>query len=959
MTDIEAQQPPTLSPLEQEIRVTFQQAVAHHQAGQLQEAGNLYRAILQIQRDHPGANHNLGVAAVQAQRPAEGLAYFEAALRSDMESERYWLDYIDALILSGQLDVARQTLALGKQHGLQGEAMEALAERMVVCQRIEDQADAAQQHNVKGAQPIPATLQDGKKQPRHAKLAKPPKKVAARHGIEPNAQEISALGLFFGQGRYIEMEAAARKLTAIYPLYGIGWKALGMSLLQQGRSAEALEYFQRAVALLSEDAEAYSNLGGILYSLGFFSEAEANLRRALELKPDYAEAHYNMGNALCGQGRFSEAEIRYRHALAIKPNSAELHYNLGITLNEQNRFSDAENCYRRALEINPDYFNAQINLGNVLKAQNKLVEAEACCRRALTIKPDHAKAHSNLGTILQGQGRFAEAQASLQHALEITPDYAEALSNLGNVYKDMGNLAGAEACYRHAMKINPEYAEAYSNLGSCLLLQGRLQEAENTLLEALKKNDNLAEVHNNLGNVVTLQGRHREAEISFRHALEIKPDYADAYSNFLFSLSHSEAIDAQALFAEHCRFGEQFEAHLRPGWPQHTNSRDSTRCLQIGFVSADLCNHAVANFIEPVLAYLASHSQLSLHAYYNHTVEDGVTQRIRGYLNHWHPIAGMSDSNLAQKIIADGIDILIDLSGHTGNNRLLTFARKPAPVQASWMGYPGTTGLRAMDYFLADRFLLPPGQLDTQFTEKIVRMPASAPFLPFKDAPPVNALPALSNGYVTFGSFNRPSKLSHAVIALWAQLLRALPDSRMLLGGMPDAVQYDTLINLFTQEGIARERLDFHPRSGMDDYLALHHHVDICLDTFPYNGGTTTCHALWMGVPTLTLAGGTAAGRPGAALLGHAGLDEFVAHDAADFMQKGLYWAENLATLSDIRAGLRERFAHSAMGQPAVVAAGVERALRIMWQRWCAGLPAESFEVSLQDIDGTTQEAVK
>jgi tetratricopeptide (TPR) repeat protein len=281
MTDIEAQQPPTLSPLEQEIRVTFQQAVAHHQAGQLQEAGNLYRAILQIQRDHPGANHNLGVAAVQAQRPAEGLAYFEAALRSDMESERYWLDYIDALILSGQLDVARQKLALGKQHGLQGEAMEALAERMVVCQRIEDQADAAQQHNVKGAQPIPATLQDGKKQPRHAKLAKPPKKVAARHGTEPNAQEISALGLFFGQGRYIEMEAAARKLTAIYPLYGIGWKALGMSLLQQGRSAEALEYFQRAVALLSEDAEAY-NLGGILYSLGFSSRSD--LRRALELK---------------------------------------------------------------------------------------------------------------------------------------------------------------------------------------------------------------------------------------------------------------------------------------------------------------------------------------------------------------------------------------------------------------------------------------------------------------------------------------------------------------------------------------------------------------------------------------------------------------------------------------------------------------------------------------------------
>jgi len=416
-------------------------------------------------------------------------------------------------------------------------------------------------------------------------------------------------------------------------------------------------------------------------------------------------------------------------------------------------------------------------------------------------------------------------------------------------------------------------------------------------------------------------------------------------------------VDAQALFAEHCRFAEQFEAPLRANWQPHGNSRDTERCLQVGFVSGDLRNHAVAHFFELVLTHLAKHPQLSLHAYYNHTAEDNVTHRLRKYLPHWHPIAGLSDVALAQKIREDSIDILFDLSGHTAKNRLLTFARKPAPVQVSWIGYPSTTGLSTMDYFQSDRFLFPDSRFDSQFTEKIVRLPASSAFLPSKDAPPVNILPALSNGYMTFGSFNRPSKISRSVIALWAQLLRALPDSRMLLGGMPQDGQHKTLIEWFEQEGIVQDRLSIYAATSMERYLGLHHQVDICLDTFPYNGGTTTFHALWMGVPTLTLAGQTMAGWAGASILGHVGLEAaFAAHDAADFVQKGSSWADKLVALSDIRMDLRERFAKSARGQPAVVAASMERALRIMWERWCADLPAQSFEVSRQDIDSMMQE---
>jgi len=577
--------------------------------------------------------------------------------------------------------------------------------------------------------------------------------------------------------------------------------------------------------------------------------------------------------------------------------------------------------------------------------------------------PNWAFGWKALGTAMQKQGK--DGVKAMQRAVELAPNDAEAHNNLGMLFVAKDLTDSAAASFRKALKIKPEYAEAHVSLGAILRNQGQIDAAMASFRHALELKPDYALAHSNLGNTLNLLGRTAEAEASHRRALQIRPDFAELHSNMLFFLSHGAAMDASRLFAEHCRFGEQFEASHRAGWPQYTNSRDPERCLQVGFVSADLYHHAVANFIEPVLAHLAGYPQLSLHAYSNNVIEDGVTRRLRGYLKHWHPVAHLSDAALAEKIRADGIDILIDLSGHTTKNRLPAFARKPAPVQASWIGYPGTTGLNAMDYYLSDRFLLPQGEFDDQFTEKIVRLPASVPFLPYEGAPPVNALPALSNGHVTFGSFNRTGKLSHAVIVLWAQLLRALPDSRMLLGGMPEEGKYyDTLIEWFAREGIARERLSFHPRSGMDAYLALHHQVDICLDTLPYSGGTTTLHALWMGVPTLTLAGGTIPGRTSAGILGHVGLEAFIAYDAADFVQKGLALTGNsatgnLAALSDIRAGLRERFAKSAMGQPAVVATGVERALRIMWQRWCAGLPAESFEVGMQDMGNVMQEACK
>ncbi len=778
---------------------------------------------------------------------------------------------------------------------------------------------------------------------------------------------------------------ALRQTAKLLPNYAAGHNNLGAALQRIGQFAEAEASCRQALAINPDFAEAHNNLGNVLLALGQLDEAVVSYREALKIKPDYADAHSNLGAALLALGQIDEAVVSYRRALAIEPKDVETHSNLGNALQSLGQFDDAVTSYRCALTINPDYAELHNKLGNTLQSLGQIDEAVVSYRQALTIKPDYAEAHNNLGSALRSLGQLDGAMASCYRALQIKPDYAEAYCNLGTTQETFGQLSDASTSFRRALEIRPEFALAYCNLGVCmqrlerpheavanlrraleimpdyaeahnnlgiaLLGLGQIDDAVASYRRALAIKPDFAAAHNNLGNVLQALGQLDEAVASYRRALAFKPDFAEAYSNLLFCLSHFEAIDAPILFAEHCRFGEQFEAPLRASWPPHANSREPERRLQVGFVSADLRNHAIATFIEPVLAHLSRYPQLSLHAYYNYAIEDATTHHLRGYFAHWHRIVGLSDSALAQKISADGIDILIDLSSHTAHQRLLSFAHKPAPVQASWMGYPGTTGLRAMDYYLTDKFFLPHAQFASQFTEKFVYLPASAPFMPSNEAPAVNALPALGNGYITFGSFNRLNKISRSVIALWSQLLRASPQAILLMGGLPGNSKYSTLLEWFAEEGITQDRLRFHGRSDMKTYLALHHQVDICLDTFPYNGGTTTLHALWMGVPTLTLTGSTGAGRTGAAILGRVGLGAFIAHTAEAFVETGQSCVGNLAALSAIRSGLRERLATSAIGRPALIADGLERAFRIMWQRWCEGLPPLVIDVSDHEMN--------
>jgi predicted O-linked N-acetylglucosamine transferase (SPINDLY family)/Flp pilus assembly protein TadD len=552
---------------------------------------------------------------------------------------------------------------------------------------------------------------------------------------------------------------------------------------------------------------------------------------------------------------------------------------------------------------------------------------------------------------LMAQRRFTEALALARAMTEQFPEHGLGWKIFGALLWSEGYADEALTAMHAATRLMPHDAEAHSNLGISFAAVKRFDDAERLLRAALAIDPSFTAAHYRLGMYYEVQARYEEAEASLRTAITLRSgpltvDDEQGYSNLLYVISHNPNIDAESLFAEHRGFGECFETPLRGSWPRHSNSPDAKRRLQIGFVSGDFRDHSVATFMEPVLVRLMPRPGLELHAYYNNPSEDRVTARLRGYFPHWHPVSTLSNVELAQKIIDDGIDILIDLSGQTAANRLPAFALKPAPVQASWLGYPGTTGLQSIDYYFADRLWLPPGQYDHLFTEKLVYLPDRWAFEPHASAPAAGALPALETGRMTFGSFHRLGKVNSSSIRLWSELLLALPETTLLVAGISLDGQQKPLIEQFAARGITAERLTFHGRCNIDAYLALHHKVDIALDTHPYAGATTTMHSLSMGVPTLTVAGTSSGARAGAGILRHAGLEGFIAANHADFVDKGIYWSNHLAELAVVRAGMRRRLTLSPGGQPELIAAHLEGALRHMWRRWCAGQPAESFHSS-------------
>jgi protein O-GlcNAc transferase len=661
-------------------------------------------------------------------------------------------------------------------------------------------------------------------------------------------------------------------------------------------SAESLNVESRAIDFGVDEAIETATLH---HNAGRLLQAENIYKQVLQAAPDHPDALHFLGVIAYQKGEHQIAIELITRALGLAP-SASMYGNLGLAIHAQGNLDEAIACFRQALLLEPDHASTYNNLGNTFKSQGKLAVAAECYLQALSLKPDYAAAYSNLGATLHDQGHLNEAVECYRAALSIDPQYAMAHNNLGNTFREQGNYAEAIECFQGSLSLDPGYAMGY----------------------------------NNLGNAFRDQGKPDAAIENYRKALSLRPDLAEVHSNLLLTMHSVSSYSHAELFAEHKQFATQFEAPVKPLWRPHQNSRDKNRRLKIGYVSGDFRDHPIANFFEPVLVG-HDKSQVEVYCYHNHYEHDHVSTRIAASSDHWIPCKGLSDESLAKRIRNDGIDILVDLSGHTAHNRLLVFARKPAPIQLTWIGYQSTTGLTAMDYRLTDASLDPVGMTEQFHSETLLRVPACAPFHPAAESPPVNQLPALANDYFTLACLNQLTKITEEAIALWARILIALPKAKLMFGNVNDLPTKARLIDRFTNQGVAEDRLIMHPRLPMIDYLTLHHQIDLALDTFPYNGGTTSLHSLWMGVPLITLAGHTSISRVGVSLMAGLGVPEFCALSTDEYLERTIEAAQNLPKLNQIRQSLRDRMTATLASDPASAARPLEEMFRTTWSKWC------------------------
>ena len=748
-------------------------------------------------------------------------------------------------------------------------------------------------------------------------------------------------------GRLAEAERIYRELLAVEPQHADALHLLGVIASQVGRPDLAEELIRQAIGLLPGAAAFHGNLGNALNELGRRDEAITAYRRAIELQPGSASAHHNLGNALRDEGRGEEAIAAFRQALQCDPSCAEAHNNLGNALRDAGCLEEAVAAFREALRLQPDFAYAHNNLGNALRDQGKLDEAIASFQQALQLQPAYAQAQNNLGNARRDRGDLGAAIAAYRRALQLDPAFAEAHHNLGVALHERGEFEAAVASCQQALRLRPDYAEAHHNLGNSLSKLDQGDAAIAAYRRALELRPAYAEAHNNLGATLLERGEIDEAIASFRRALAAsrpalreQPHLAQAHSNLLVSLHYPDGLERAAIFAEHGRWDE---IHGRPRAGEravHGNDPDPDRRLKIGYVSPDFREHSVAFFLESLLACHAR-AQVEIFCYSEVQRPDGVTARLRRDAAHWRSIHGLPDAQAADLMRADGIDVLVDLAGHTANNRLPIVARRPAPVQVTYLGYCDTTGMKAMDYRLTDAHADPPGTTEHLHTEQLFRLPDCAwCFRPPADAPPVSALPMHSTGRVTFGCFNALPKLTEATLALWSQILHAVPGSRLLLknhGFREPAVRWRIRRGL-EKAGIAAERIELiGPARSVAEHLAAYGRVDLALDTFPYHGTTTTCEALWMGVPVVTLAGQTHASRVGVSLLTNAGIPELIASDRDEYLHLAVQLAADATRLADLRATLRARLASSPLMDAPRFAHNVEAAYREMWRQWCAG----------------------
>lgn len=739
------------------------------------------------------------------------------------------------------------------------------------------------------------------------------------------------LNRLYANGDYPGLEREASALAARSPEIGLYWQVLGVAQLAQGK--DALAALRKAATYLPTDAGVLSQLAGALAGKKLWSEAVDCYQRIHALTPSDPAACYNLGVALQGHGDSASAAAAYRRAVALAPNFAGAHFNLGVLLDDERRDEEAAACYRQAVAAEPAHAAARYNLAIVLWRLGSLDEAEAMLRQTRKLCPEDTDVLNNLGLLLETRGNAAEAEHCYREALRLRPGFAEAVNNLGLALFSMKRFDEAEAAFAEALRLKPAFAEACNNLAALLYRQGRLEASEAAYRRALAYQPDYPEASTNLCQVLIDMGRLDEAEAGARAVLARQPSYAPAWSLLLFSHNYSGRVSPSACLEEARAYGRAMSARVRHRFEAWCCVLPPMR-LRVGLVSGDLRDHPVGYFLESLLAQLDPR-RVELFAYPTNHETSALTERIRPRFSAWRPLAGLEDAAAARLIHDDGVHVLIDLSGHSAHTRLPLFAWRPAPVQVAWLGYFATTGLAEMDYVLVDEVGVPP-RAQGMFTERVRYLPDSRLcFSPPDPVPAVAVPPSAATGHLTFGCFQHLSKISDATLALWGRVFGQLATARLHIQspqlGAGHAATTAALMQRLRDVGIADGRVSIHGMMSREHYLAAYSAVDALLDTYPYPGGTTTCEALWMGVPTLTLAGTTMIERQGASLLAAAGLGGWIAEDADAYVRKAVALAADLPALAALRANLREHIRLSPLCDAVRFARAFETEL---WQLW-------------------------
>lgn len=578
---------------------------------------------------------------------------------------------------------------------------------------------------------------------------------------------------------------------------------------------------------------------------------------------------------------------------------------------------------------------AELEAAIRLHEAGDLAGAERAYHRVLQADVRNPDALHLLGLIAHQRGDHAHAFARISAAIALKDDKAVYHYNQGNALVGLARPEAAMDSFRMAIKLDPQNVAASFNLANCLEDGNRWSEAAEIYSAVLRSDADLAIAHNRLANCYNQLGRMAEARSHYLEVCRIEPEFGHAWASALACLNYDPDATAEEVSDAHRRWAERAAAPYYPKSAHYGNDRDPGRRLRIGYVSPDFRRHPVTAIFAPVLD-AHDPGEVEVYCYYNYASEDSVTLRLKQRAGHWRRIAELDDAALCAQIRADRIDILVDLAGHTSGNRLLAFARKPAPVQASWLGYFNTTGLATMDYFLSDPWLSPPGQ-ERFHTEQLLRLPHTRfCYEPPEYMPGVGALPALKNGYITFGSLHNLAKLNAKVLALWGMVLQAVPAARLLVkaAALDDAPNRRRFGGMCAQHGIAADRLQLCGASPIDAVPATYAEVDISLDPFPFCGGLTSFESLWLGVPLVTLAGETIPSRQSTGMLGNLGLTELIASSTGEYVDKAAQLARDLPRLAELRAALRPRFAASPLADYAGFARALEASYRRMWRAW-------------------------